>query len=340
MKVTLVSKTLKLKHAWTLARGSTTSKDYLYFKVEHQGFTGWGEAAHNARYGESPESVKTVLEEAKTILEADPEAVHRWQAWLPSLPQAQAAARAAVDIACRDWVTQASSTPFLPAAPDRELVTSFSVGIDAPERIRAKVPEASTYHVLKIKLGTKQDQDIISAVREATDKPLRVDANEGWRDREEALQMIDWLAARGIELIEQPMPTGQLENIAWLRERSPLPLVADEDICAIEDIDRLAGVYDGINVKLMKAGGATPAAAMLEKARTLGLKTMLGCMIESSIGITAASFLAPKADWIDLDGNLLISNDPFIGTTCQEGKLVLPTRRLGLGVEERPDALP
>jgi L-alanine-DL-glutamate epimerase-like enolase superfamily enzyme len=152
--------------------------------------------------------------------------------------------------------------------------------------------------------------------------------------------MIEWLAARGVELIEQPMPAGQLDNIAWLKKRSPLPLIADEDVCGIDDIDQLAGVYDGINVKLMKAGGATPASMMLEKARNLGLRTMLGCMIESSIGITAASYLAAQVDWIDLDGNLLISNDPFIGTECRDGKLVLPTKQLGLGVEERPDALP
>ncbi len=339
MKVTLVSKTLELKHAWTLARGSTSSKEYLYFKVEHEDFTGWGEAAHNARYGETPESVRTALEQAKTILETSPEVIHTWQEWLPNLPQDQAAARAAVDIACRDWITQAANDPFFLKATDKELVTSFSVGIDSPNRIRSKVAEANAFQVLKIKLGTKQDQDIISAVRQATDKPLRIDANEGWHDREEALRMIIWLASRGVELIEQPMPAGQLDNIAWLRERSPLPLVADEDVCGVDDIDRLAGIYDGINVKLMKAGGATAAATMLEKAQALDLKIMLGCMIESSIGITAASFLAPQVDWIDLDGNLLISNDPFTGTTCEEGKLLLPTKQLGLGVEERPGAL-
>ena len=298
------------------------------------------EAAHNARYGESLESVREVLEEAKTILQQDPQAIQTWQNWLPSLRQDQAAALAAVDIACRDWVAQASRKPFFSTAADNELITSFSLGIDAPDRLRTKVDEASSFHVLKIKLGTKQDQDLISAVRKATDKPLRVDANEGWHDREEALRMIEWLAARGVELIEQPMPAGQLDNIAWLKKRSPLPLVADEDVCGINDIDQLAGVYDGINVKLMKAGGATPASMMLEKARSLGLRTMLGCMIESSIGITAASYLAAQVDWIDLDGNLLISNDPFIGTECREGKLVMPTKQLGLGVEERPDALP
>ena len=202
MKVTLVSKTLELKHAWTLARGSTNSKDYYYLKVEHEGLTGWGEAAHNARYGESPESVRAVLEEAKTILESDPSTIHTWQHWLSSLSQDQAAARAAVDIACRDWVAQASRKPFLPTASPKEMLTSFSVGIDAPDRIREKVDEASDFHVLKIKLGTKQDRDIISAVRETTDKPLRIDANEGWQDREEALRMIDWLEARGVQLIE------------------------------------------------------------------------------------------------------------------------------------------
>jgi len=213
-------------------------------------------------------------------------------------------------------------------------VTTFSIGIDTPEVIQQKVREAQDFPVLKIKVGTANDEQIIAAVREATDKPLRVDANEGWHDKEQALEKIRWLQGRGVELIEQPLPAAMLEETAWLRERAGIPILADEAVKRAGDIPRLAGAYDGINIKLMKAGGLQEALRMIHVARALGLKIMLGCMIESSVAISAAAQISPLVDDADLDGNLLISNDPFVCVDVKKGKLILPDRS-GLGVRER-----
>ena len=200
--------------------------------------------------------------------------------------------------------------------------------------IRQKVEEAKEFPVLKIKVGRDNDAEILAAVREATDKPLRVDANEGWKDKEQALEKIRWLQGLGVELIEQPLPAAMIEETAWLRERAEIPIIADEAVKRASDIPRLAGAYDGINIKLMKAGGVQEAIRMIHVARAFGMKIMLGCMIESSVAIAAAAHLSPMVDWADLDGNLLISNDPFTGAMVERGRLVLNDRP-GLGVRER-----
>ena len=210
--------------------------------------------------------------------------------------------------------------------------TSFSIGIDDLDTIRAKVLAAGDYAVLKIKLGTDRDEAIMAAVREVTDQPLRVDANEGWKDPETALRHIVRLAGQGVELIEQPLPAGRLEEVAWLRERSPLPLFADEDVMDSADIAQLAGSYHGINIKLMKAGGPREAWRMIQRAREHGLKIMLGCMIESSCGISAAAHLSGAVDFVDLDGHLLLATDPFRGLRLEAGR-VRTSEAPGLGVE-------
>jgi len=196
------------------------------------------------------------------------------------------------------------------------------------------VKEAKDFPVLKIKVGTENDEQLVTAVRDVTDKPLRVDANEGWHDKEQALEKIRWLQRMGVELIEQPLPAARVEETAWLRQRVDIPIVADEAVKRAEDIPLLAGAYDGINVKLMKAGGLQEALRMIHVARALKLKIMLGCMIESSVAISAAAHISPLVDWADLDGNLLISNDPFLGVTVDHGRLILDERP-GLGVSER-----
>ena len=199
----------------------------------------------------------------------------------------------------------------------------------------SKVKEAVDFPVLKIKVGRDNDEALLAAVREVTDRPLRVDANEGWRDKEVAIRKIRWLQGLGVELIEQPLPAAMIEETAWLRQRADIPIIADEAVKCAGDIPGLAGAYDGINIKLMKAGGIQEAIHMIHVARALGLKVMLGCMIESSLGISAAAHLTPLVDYADLDGNLLISNDPFLGATVEHGKLILNDRP-GLGISERP----
>ncbi|MBM4024507.1 MAG: dipeptide epimerase [Planctomycetes bacterium] len=329
---------LLLRHTWTIARNSSDFKDNVFVRVERDGVVGWGEAAPNVRYGQSAEQTMTAIEKARPVIEAGDwrHYVDLRAEWERAMPN-ESCACAAVDIAILDWVGRRLQAPLyrLFGLDARKApVTTFTIGIDTPERIKQKVAEAKDFPVLKIKVGTENDEGIVAAVREATDKPLRVDANEGWRDKEQALRKIQWLQGRGVELIEQPLPAAMIEETAWLRERLEIPILADEAVTRAADIPKLAGAYDGINIKLMKAGGIQEALRMIHLARALGLKIMLGCMIESSVAISAAAQISPLVDYADLDGNLLISNDPFVGVGVQEGKLIL-NDRAGLGVSER-----
>jgi L-alanine-DL-glutamate epimerase-like enolase superfamily enzyme len=244
------------------------------------------------------------------------------------------AGKAAMDIALMDWVGQKLGVPlyryFGLDARDAP-VTTFSIGIDNPETTRQKVKEAADFPVLKIKVGLDTDEATIAAVRGATDKPLRVDANEGWKDKEVAVRKIDWLAGQGVEFVEQPMPAEMLDEMHWVHSRVHVPLIADEACRHASDIPKLVGAFDGVNVKLDKAGGILEAHRMIQVAKALGLKTMLGCMVSSSVSVTAAAHLSPLVDYADLDGNLLIANDPFTGVLVEKGKLILPDRP-GLGL--------
>ena len=247
----------------------------------------------------------------------------------------QSCAKAALDIALLDWVGKKLNQPLFRLFgldPSKTPITTFSIGIDTAEVVKQKVKEAAAFPVLKIKVGLKNDQEMLEAVRSVTNKPLRVDANEGWKTKEEALERIKWLEGLGVEVIEQPLPSTMLEETRWLRERVNIPILADESVKNAHDIPALAQAFDGINVKLMKSGGVQEALTMIKMARALGMKIMLGCMIESSVAIGAAAQISPLVDYADLDGNLLISNDPFKGPTVEKGKLVLP-KGPGLGIE-------
>ena len=244
---------------------------------------------------------------------------------------------AALDIALMDWISKCCGLPlyqYLGLDRSKAPVTSFTIGIDTPELIQQKVKEAEPYPLLKIKVGTENDEEILAAVRAVTDKPLMVDANEGWSSPQEALEKIEWLAMQGVQVIEQPLPADMHTEIRWLRERSELPLIADESVKTAQDLPSLAEAFDGINIKLMKAGGLQEALRMVWLARSLGLKVMLGCMVETSVAVSAAASISPLADYADLDGNLLISNDPFLGVTVDAGQICLPDRP-GIGVVSR-----
>lgn len=327
---------LELKHTWTIARGSADFKEYSFVELSAEGVVGRGEAAHNIRYGESLESIREFLLEARSLFDsANPYEFYELNKKILALAQGQNAAKASLDMALLDWVTQRLQVPLYALwglNPAHTPKTSYSIGIDSPQAVYEKVREAEAYPILKIKLGGEQDEEIMRAVREATDRPVRVDANEGWQDRELALERMQWLAGLNVEFVEQPMPAGRLAEVAWLRDHSPLPLVADEDVKTVNDIPALARAYHGINIKIMKSGGLQEALRMIHVARALGLKIMLGCMIESSLGITAAAHLSPLVDWADLDGNLLIKNDPYRGVKVEGGRLLLP-HTPGLGVE-------
>jgi L-alanine-DL-glutamate epimerase-like enolase superfamily enzyme len=325
---------LRLRHTWTIARNSSRVKRNVLTRLRHGGTDGYGEAAPNPRYGEDAESVARALDTLAPRLPDDPgrldAILDRVEAALPSSP----AARAAIDIALYDWAGRVAGQPLyrlLGTDPRRTPSTSLSIGIDAIPVMQEKVREAGDAPVLKIKVGLTNDREILEGIRSVTGKPLWVDANEGWTDPALAVEMIRWMQGMGVVLVEQPLPAADLEGARFVRERVDLPVYADEAALAPGDIPRLAEAFDGINIKLQKAGGLRAARRMIDAARESGLKVMLGCMIETSIGITAAAHLSPLADLADLDGHLLIADDPFDGVQVRQGRLFLPDRP-GLGV--------
>jgi len=330
-------KRIFLKHTWTISRGSSDYKDNIIVYLEKDGITGIGEAAPNTRYNETTESTIKVIEKAKELFkEIDPWKYYDAGMEIKNLCDGQTAAKAALDIALMDWIGKALGVPLFKLwglDPHKTPITSFSIGIDTPEVVAQKTREAKPYPILKVKVGRENDEEIIRAVRSVTDKPIRVDANEGWKDKEIAIKKIEWLVKQGVEFIEQPMPAEMLEETKWLKERVEVPIIADEAVKTAADIPKLAEVYDGINIKLMKAGGLQEAHRMITLAKTLGMKVMMGCMIETSVGISAAAQLSPLIDYADLDGNLLIKNDPFTGVKVEKGKLILNDKP-GIGVEK------
>jgi len=326
---------LKLRHTWTTVMSSSDFRDTLHVTYRRDGITGHGEGAPIVRYNENAQSAKDAFESVKSdLLAGDPAQFSKLLATTFSKVQGQFAAKAAIDIAVMDWVGQKLGVPlyrYFGLDPADTPVTTFSIGIDNPAATRAKVEEAAQYPVLKIKVGLDSDEATIQAVRAVTKKPFRVDANEGWKDKEEAVRKINWLETQGVEFVEQPMPAHMIEETRWVRSRVHVPLMADESCTHASEIPKLLNAFDGVNIKLDKSGGVLEAYRMIQIARSLGLKVMLGCMISSSVSVTAAAHLSPLADYADLDGNLLIANDPYRGVEVKNGKLMLPDRP-GLGL--------
>lgn len=329
-------KRLHLKKVWTTARNSSESKENVIVTLEKDGILGWGEAAPNVRYKEDADSTIREIESFNLKVGAfDPMLYREAKVEIDKFISHQNCAKAAMDIAILDWVGKKINVPlykFFGLNPQAAPLSSFSIGMDSLEKMQQNVKENKFMPIYKIKLGQQDDREIIKAIRQVTDKPLRVDVNEGWKDKDFALAQIKWLADRGVELVEQPLPSNMIEDSIWLKENSPLPIIADESVSRATDIAGIAKAFDGINIKLMKSGGILEAIKMIEIARSLNLKVMLGCMIETSIAISAAAHIASMADYLDLDGNLLIINDPYDGVKNKNGKLVfndLP----GLGIE-------
>lgn len=327
---------LRLRHTWTTVMSSSDFRETLYVRFTSSGITGTGEGAPIVRYKESAASARQAVGTLRPLLiSANPWEFTKVMAEVFRRVEGQYAAKAAIDIALMDWVGQKLGIPlyrYFGLDPRDAPVTTFSIGIDTPEKTREKVREAEPFPVLKIKVGLDSDEATIAAVRSVTKKPLRVDANEGWKDKEEAVRKINWLEKEGVEFIEQPMPASMLEETRWVRSRVHIPIIADEACLHPSDIPRLANAYDGVNIKIDKCGGLLEGWRMIQIARSLGLKTMLGCMISSSVAITAAAHLSPLVDYADLDGNLLIANDPYEGVKVEKGKLILPDRP-GLGLK-------
>lgn len=326
---------LNLRHTWTTTMSSSTYRDVLFVRYTRDGVTGVGEGAPIIRYHEDAVGGKKVVDGlADFLATADPMQFDKLNAEILRRVEGEWAAKAAIDIAIMDWVGKRLGIPLyglLGLDPAGTPLTTFSIGIDTPEITRQKTREAEMYPLLKVKVGLDTDEATIEAVRSVTRKTLRVDANEGWKDKEVALRKIKWLETQGVEFIEQPLPSSMFEETRWLRERVDMPIIADEACLRPADIPKLAEAYDGVNIKLDKAGGFLQAYRMIQIARALGLKTMLGCMISSSVTVTAAAHLSPLVDYADLDCNLLVANDPFKGVTVKDGKLVLP-QGAGLGI--------
>lgn len=327
---------LMLRHTWTTTMSSSTYRDTVKVQFSRDGITGVGEGAPIIRYKEYPEQAKQAIDAiAGEIASSDPWMYEKSLARIrKALGEHQRAAMAAVDIAFFDWLGKKLDIPlyrFFGVDPADAPVTDFSIGIDTPEITRQKTLEAKDFPILKIKVGLDTDEATIAAVRSVTKKPIRVDVNEGWTDKEEAIRKINWLESQGVEYVEQPMPAHMLEETKYVRSKVHLPIFADEACTQASMIPKLTEYYDGINVKLDKSGGILEARRWIEIARAVNLKIMLGCMVSSSCSITAAAHLSPLVDYVDLDGNLLLSNDPFRGVTVDKGKLILP-KGPGLGL--------
>ena len=330
-------KRLMLRHTWTTTMSSSAYRDTVHVRYNREGITGYGEGAPIVRYTEYPEQAKQAIEAILgQIASGDPRKFEKLLAAVrASLGDHQHAAMAAVDIAVCDWLCKKLGIPlyeYFGLDPADAGLTTFSIGIDTPEITRQKTREAEDFPVLKVKVGLKNDEETIEAVRSVTKKPLRVDANEGWTDKEEAIRKINWLETQGVEFIEQPLPAHMLEETRYVRSKVHMPIFADEACTDASMIPRLREAYDGINVKLDKSGGILEAYRWIHLARAVNMKVMLGCMISSSCSCTAAAHLSPLVDYCDLDGNLLIANDPYEGVKVQKGKLVLPTGP-GLGLK-------
>lgn len=326
--------TLELKHAFTLSNTSRTTTPAVLTEIEYDGLVGYGEASMPPYLGESQESVQAFLAKVDLSPFKDPLSLEEILSYVDGLAEKNTAAKASVDIALHDLVGKMLGRPchaLWGYDADRTPLTTFTIGIDTPEVVRAKTREAAGFKMLKVKMGRGTDKEIVQAIRSITDVPITADPNQGWTDREESLDMIFWLQEQGCLYVEQPLPKERIEDLAWLTQRSPLPILADEGCQRLENIASTQGVYSGIVVKLMKCTGLREAQKMLVTAKALGLKTLLGCMTETSCAISAASQLSMLADWADLDGNLLISNDPFSGTTVADGKLKL-TADPGIGI--------
>ncbi len=326
MKLSWAPYNLQLKHTFTISGFSRTTTPVVLTKIEYDGLVGYGEASLPPYLGETQESVINFLKKIDLSSFTDPTQIEEIVNYIDLIEIKNSAAKASVDIALHDLAGKITGSSWYKIyelnkfdVPD----TTFTIGIDTDEVVREKTSEVKdSYNILKVKVGGTDDKRMIRAIRSVTNLPLAVDANQGWRDRKLAIDMIHWLKDQGVVMVEQPMPKDDLDNIALLTEESPLPIFADESIQRLKDVEQLKGVFSGINIKLMKCTGMHEAWKIRMLAKSLGMKIMMGCMTETSCAISAASQLYAGMDFADLDGALLIDNDCFSGATLQQGKII------------------
>lgn len=317
---------LELKHPFSISKFTRTSTPLMLLKLNYEGFIGYGEASMVPYMGESHASARDFLSKIDWNRFKHPFNFAEIHHYLNDIAPGNPAIKAAIDIALNDIngkILNLSCAKIYGADPALMPITSYTIGIDTPEVIKEKVADANGFKVLKIKLGRDNDKELIETIRSVSDLPLYVDANQGWSDRKKAIDMCYWLHDNGVLLIEQPMDKNNLDGNAWLTERSPIPILADEAVQRIGDLENLKGAYHGINIKLMKSAGMYEAHQMILKARSFGMKILIGCMSETSIATLAGAALAPLCDWADLDGPWLTKNNPFDDPEMKEGRYIL-----------------
>lgn len=337
LKLSFYPYELQLRHTFTVSSYSRKTTPGVQVCIEYEGVTGYGEASMPPYLGQSVETVTAFLSKVNLEQFKDPFQMETILAYIDSLSPGDGAAKAAIDIALHDLTGKLIGLPWwriwgldAAKAPD----TTFTIGIDTPEVVREKTREcADRFNILKVKVGLDNDKEMISTIREITDLPLAVDANQGWKDKEKALDEIFWLYENGVVMVEQPMAKERMDDNAWITERSPIPVFADEAIQRLADIPSIKGAYHGINIKLMKCTGMREAWKMVNYARAEGMKVMVGCMTETSCAVSAAAQLSPAVDFADLDGNLLITNDLYKGMEVINGRVTLSDLP-GIGVQK------
>lgn len=337
MELSFIPYDAQMKHVFTIANSSRTTTPIVLTKITFDGVTGYGEAAMPPYLGETQASVCEFLKKVDLSKFSSPFQIEDIMLYVDSIAINNTAAKAAVDIALHDLVGKLIGQPWWKIwgfDPNTCPNTSFTVGLDTEAIVKEKTKEASPYKVIKVKLGRDEatDKMMINTIRSVTDTMICIDANQGWKDKNYALEMINWLNERNVNMIEQPMPKHMLDQTAWLTERSPLPIIADEACQRLSDIKKLHGAYTGINIKLMKCTGLREAREMVSLANALDMKLMIGCMTETSCAISAAAQIAPKTEWADLDGNLLITNDCYKGMQIVDGKITL-NEKPGIGID-------
>ena len=342
MRLTFFPYELKLRHVFTVATYSRSTTPDIQVELEYDGLTGYGEASMPPYLSQELGTVDSVMDflgrVAKRLEDfTDPFQIDEILTAVDSMDPGNAAGKAAVDIALHDLVGKMMKQPWYRIwglNPAKAPSTTYTIGIDTADVVRQKTREcAEQFNILKVKLGRDNDKEMIQTIRSVTQLPIAVDANQGWKDRQQALDMILWLREQGIVMVEQPMPKEQLDDIAWVTQQAPLPIFADESIQRLRDIDRIKGAFTGINIKLMKCTGMREGWKMVNTARALGMHVMVGCMTETSCAVSAAAQFSPAVDFADLDGNLLIANDRFEGVKVIGGKLTLPDRP-GIGLKK------
>jgi len=336
MKLKYYPYTVKLREEFTLSVSSRKTTPAVMVEVEHNGLTGYGEASLPPYLSEDQSSVINFLNKLSLEPFNNPKDINSILDYVDNISEGNKAAKASVDIALHDLLGKFLDVPlhkYYGIDRSDNINSSYTIGISDLKKIKQKVGEASEFKFLKIKLGSENDKEIVAAIRALTDKPLYIDVNQGWSNKYFALDMIGWLAEQNVVLVEQPLPKENFDDANWLNEKSPLPIIADEAVQTINDLEKIKHLYSGVNIKLMKAGGIRQAFRMMQRAKELNLKIMLGCMTETSCAITAASHLSPLVDWVDLDGAELISNDLFTGMKIKDGALIIPYLP-GLGVEK------